>query len=64
MYWMQKHFAPPELEVVDEGQAINMSLLRSYQTTSSYVELTLNMWSSVVSVSSVANSPFRMMMVG
>jgi hypothetical protein len=35
-----KHFAPTELEMVDERQAIHISLLRSYQTASSYVELT------------------------
>jgi hypothetical protein len=31
-----------ELEVVDERHAIHISLLRSYQTASSYVVLTLS----------------------
>jgi hypothetical protein len=38
----RKHSAPPELGLVDERQAINISLLRSYLTASPYVELTLN----------------------
>jgi hypothetical protein len=41
MCWMQKHSAPTELEIVDDMQAIHISLLRSYQTLSSYVELSL-----------------------
>jgi hypothetical protein len=41
MCWMHNIPLLTELEVVDERHAINISLLRSYEPSPSYVELTL-----------------------